>query len=366
MLITKLRHTTLFRSVSRHWLTIAFLLGFVTDTILLNRVDDIFDNFVLLAYVLLATSALLLFYVGVAERGPAFMARFFRRYAPVLMQYSFGGLLSGMLIFYGRSGDWLANAPFLLFIVAVIIGNELVGKRSDRLMYHIALYFVGLFSYVVFVIPVLIGEMGSAIFILSGLISLVLVTFVIQVLFRIIPNYLAINTQRIIFTIGLIYITFNVLYFTSLIPPIPLSLTTLEIVQSVETISAASVPKQYRITYEEQPWFRRLPLLKPVLHPTGDTIACFAQVYAPMRLSTEIFQHWEYKDTNGDWQEQSRIGYEIVGSNAQGYGGYTRISNFFSGEWRCSVETGRGQVLGREVVRLDVGGTVQKINVKIE
>ncbi|MCB9812508.1 DUF2914 domain-containing protein [Candidatus Nomurabacteria bacterium] len=354
------------RVAYHHWLTLSFVLGFLTDLILLNRIDDLVDNLILLFYVLLATTAMLLLYVGVAERGPGFLARFFKRYAPIAMQYAFGGLLSGMLIFYGRSGDWLASAPFLLLILAVIFGNELVGKRSDRLIYHIALYFIGLFSYIVLVIPVLTGKMGDAIFILSGLIALMLVTFVVQVLYRIVPHFMELNTKRIIVTLGGIYVGFNVLYFTSVIPPIPLSLTELRIVQSVESFSTSATTKSYRVATEVQPWYRRLPLVRPVLHPTGDSIACFARVYAPTRLTTEIFHRWEYQDESGDWQEQLHFGYEISGSNVGGYGGYTKTSNFFSGVWRCSVETKRGQVLGREVVRIDTAGQPKDIEVLIE
>jgi hypothetical protein len=340
------------RTIRRHWLTVGFFLGFFTDVLLLNRVDDLFDNLVLLFYVLLASVSLLLFYVGVAERGPAFLARFFSRYAPLAMQYSFGGLLSGMLIFYGRSGDWFASAPFLLIIVAVILGNEFVEKRSGRLVYQIALYFIGLFSYIVLVIPVVLGKMGNLIFLLSGVVALVLVTFVVQALYHILPHFMALNTSRVIVTIGFIYVGFNTLYFTNLIPPIPLSLTELAVVQSIETTSGEAALKTYRVTYEVQPWYRRLPFARPIVHPTGESIACFTRVYAPTKLSTTIYHRWQYQDEKGDWQEQSRIGYGISGSNENGYGGYTRISNFFPGVWRCSVETERGQVLGREVVTI--------------
>jgi hypothetical protein len=347
--------------VNHHWLTLAFVGGFITDMLLLNRIDDLVDNLILLFYVVLATTALLLLYIGVAERAPGKMARFFKRWTPTLMQYAFGGLLSGMLIFYGRSGDWIASAPFLLVILAVILGNELVEKRSDRLVYHIGLYFIGLFSYVVLVVPVITGRMGDGMFVLSGLIAVMIVSFVVQLLYRIVPHFMQLNTQRIIITLGAVYLGFNALYFLSVIPPIPLSLTQLEVVQSVERTSNGN----YRIVEEEQPWLRQLPFIRPILHPTGTSVACFARVYAPTRITTDIYHRWEFKDENGKWQEQFRFGYEITGSNAGGYRGYTRLSSFSDGVWRCSVETERGQVLGREVVRIvttdEPKGTIIKV-----
>jgi hypothetical protein len=350
------------KQVYRHWLTVAFVLGFITDSILLNRIDDLIDNIILLLYFLLATTTLLLLYVGVAERGPHFIHGALKKYTPILMQYAFGGLLSGMLIFYGRSGDWLASAPFLLLILAVVLGNEFVSKRSDRLIYHISVYFIGLFSYVVLVVPVLTGKMGDAIFILSGLISIMIVTFVVQLLYRIVPNFMMANTRRVIFSIGAIYIGFNSLYFLNIIPPIPLSLTELEVVQSVDKLSDGN----YRVVEEVQPWYRKMPFVNPILHPTGETIACFAQVYAPTRLSTDIFHRWEYKDENGDWQEHFRFGYEIAESNKSGYRGYTRMQSYFAGEWRCSVETKRGQVLGREVITIETTKEPKALRVVIK
>lgn len=96
---------TFSKVLRRHWLTVCFVLGFITDFLLLNQIDNVIDNSILVFYTVLATASLLLFYVGVTERGPAFSILFFRKYAPLGMQYAFGGLLSGMLIFYGRSGD---------------------------------------------------------------------------------------------------------------------------------------------------------------------------------------------------------------------------------------------------------------------
>jgi hypothetical protein len=353
---------TFFSLIHRHWLTVAFLLGFITDTILLNQIDNTVDNLILLFYVLLATTTILLLYIGVAERVPGIFARWLKKYTPIVMQYAFGGLLSGMLIFYGRSGDWIASAPFLLLILAVIIGNEIVGKRSDRLVYNIALYFIGLFSYIVLVVPVILGQMGDLIFIFSGAIALFIVILVVQILYRIIPNFMQVNTKRVIATIGFIYIGFNVLYFTNVIPPIPLSLTELEIEQSAVKLSSGN----YSIVSEEQPWYRKLPFVPNSIHPTGNSIACFARVYAPTRLETEIFHRWEYKNANGDWVERFRFGYPISGANQGGYRGFTVLENFTDGVWRCGVETKRGQVLGRATVIIDTTQPAGKIVTRIE
>lgn len=335
----------------QHWLTVSFIFGFLNDFLLLNGVDDIFDNIILLFYVVLATLSLLLFYVGISQKGPAFLTKRFVRFMPILIQYSFGGVLSGMLIFYGRSGSWLNNAPFLLLIILVILGNEFVSKRSDRLVYQLSLYFIGLFAYSVLVLPVVLGKMGDFIFFLSGVLALLVVTIVIQLLYRIVPNFMALNTRRTILAIGSVYVGFNVLYYTNIIPPIPLSLTQLNIVQSVDRIQTGG----YRVVYEDSPWWQGNPIFREKLHPVNSTISCFSRVFAPTRLTTTIFHRWEYKNVNGDWVEKLRLGYPISGSNRGGYRGYTTISSFTPGIWRCSVETERGQILGRKIVIIEKG-----------
>ena len=112
----------------------------------------------------------------------------------------------------------------------------------------------------------------------------------------------------------------------------------------------------YRVQYEEQPFYRELPLIPEVIHPLDGSIACFARVYAPTRLSTTIYHRWEYQDASGDWQERFRLGYDIAGVNENGYGGYTQVTSFSDGLWRCSVETERGQVLAQLRAQVQASG----------
>lgn len=348
--------------VKRYWLTVSFVIGFTVDLILLNRIDSLFDNLILLGNMLIATVSFVLLYVASSQRIPEWLSNKLYKYAPIFMQYGFGGLLSGMLVFYGRSGDFIASAPFLLVIVAVIFGNEFIVKRSDKLIYHIALYYIGVFSYSILILPVLLGRMGDGVFILSGVLALLLMLGLIRLLKLFIPNFIRVNSKRIILTIGFIYVGFNALYFSNVIPPIPLSLTHLEIAHAV----SRSDDGTYRITSEKQPWYRVYLPLQFVIHPSQSYIACFARVYAPTRLTTDIYHHWEYKNDAGQWVERFRLSYPISHVSLQGYRGYTQISSFTEGEWRCSVKTARGQVLGRESVLVDLKNPSGELVTRVE
>jgi Protein of unknown function (DUF2914) len=336
--------------VKKHWLTIAFVLGFITDYILLNRIDDTFDNLLLLFYVVLATVSILLLYVGIAEKMGSRPSAFVRKVAPLLMQYSFGGLFSGMLIFYSRSGALLASWPFLLLFIAAIYGNETVRNRGQQLVFNILAYFVGLFSYLVMVVPVFLGRMGPEIFVASGLLALVIVYMLVQLLSKIIPNYMAMQTKPIVFMVFGLFVGLNTLYFTNVIPPIPLSLQEIAIVHSVVKFGDSG----YQLTYEPVPWYRFDKKINATFHPSEtNSIACFTRVFAPSKIDVDIVHVWDYKNADGNWVEYFRKSYPITGKAVNGYRGWTQITVGQDGEWRCSVETNRGQVLGRTVFLID-------------
>ena len=352
-------------NIMRHWMTVSFIFGFVIDNLTLNRVDEWFDNFVLASYVVLAFISIVLLYASVAEKLPEKITPLGRKYLPLLVQFSFGGLLSGMLIFYGRSGAWLQSWPFLLIILLAIYGNETIKDRSSRLIYNLAIFFVGLMAYMVLLIPVLTGHMGAWIFIGSGLLALFIMYFCIQFLYRIIPRFMDMQMRAIVLTVGGIYMTFNFLYFTNIIPPIPLSLKELGVYHSVVRFENGT----YQLKWVENDWWQPFRQSDKIFYPKLATdVYCFASVFAPTKLNTDIFHRWEYKNNDGDWVEHAYIQYKINGGSSNGYRGYSQVSNYQAGKWRCSVETERGQVLGREVFEIaNIGASPDKpLEIRIE
>ena len=350
--------------LKRHWLTVAFFLGFIVDNITLNRVDQVFDNVLLFLYVVLAMSSVLFLYAGVAEKLPEKWLPYSRKYAPLLIQYAFGGLLSGMLIFYGRSGAWTESWPFLLVILFVIYGNETIRDRSGRLIFNLSMLFVGLFSWVVLIVPVFTGYMGPWVFIGSGLLAVLIMRLFVMILERIIPNFLKLQMRLLVFVLGSIYAAFNFLYFTNIIPPIPLSLKEVGIYHSVVRFENGD----YQLKYEPGAWWQFWKRSDTTFHPDeGNNIFCFAKVFAPTRLETDIYHSWDYYDEEaGKWIEHARLSYFISGGRGEGYRGYTLIENFRDGTWRCSVETARGQVLGREKFKVDSSQPAADLETRLE
>lgn len=353
-----------FHHLRRHWLTVAFIGGFLTDLLLLNRVDSLFDNLVLLMYVLLAMISIIALYAAAAGKLPESVTPYLRTYAPLVMQYGFGGLMSGMLIFYGRSASIVDSWPFLLIIAVLIYLNETVRDRSGRLVLTLSMFFVGLFSYVILVIPTFTGYMGAWVFLGSGILALLVMYGFLRILGLVIPNFLALQMRTVVFTIGSIFAALNFLYFLNIIPPIPLSIKDIGIYHSVVYFPDRL---EYQLEYEDGPWWHAWKRSDTAFHPTpGGNAFCFAKVFTPTRLNTDIYHRWEYKDPDEGWVTHARVHYPIFGGRDDGYRGYTQIGSFRDGTWRCTVETARGQVLGREKFRIDSSRPPEELVTRVD
>lgn len=340
-----------------HLLTVAFVGGFVVDNLTLNRVDQLFDNLVLAGYVVLAMSGLIYLYFGTSGKLGERIRMHASRWAPLAVQFAFGGLMSGLLVFYSRSGSWWTSWPFLFIMLAVIVGNEFIKRRSERLIFNLGVLFVALFSYVVLIMPVMLGRMGDEVFIVSGIVALVVFILFSKVLYRIVPHFMEMNTRMIILTTFAIYASLNVLYFTNLIPPIPLSMKEIGVYHNVEKRPEGG----YVLTYEKGPWYALWHQSDTTYHyALGNRVYCYASVFAPTRFKTTITHRWEYYDQNiRAWTHHEAISFPIDGGRADGYRGYSFIESVRDGTWRCSVETPRGQVIGRSVFTV-VTGTAPK------
>ncbi len=336
-----------------HWLTLAFILGFVVDNLTLTRVDQVFDNVILLLYIALAMFSILGLYAGISERFSERVNIFLKEKSPIVMQYAFGGLLSGMLIFYGRSSSIQDSWPFLLMILAVIFGNETIKDRAGRMVYNLVIFFVGLFVYLTLIIPVITGKMSAWVFVGSGTLAFVIMLLFLGILQRIIPKFMRLQKRNTVFIIGIIYCVFNVLYFTNIIPPIPLSLKHIGMYHTAERTEDG----RYVMQYESPEWWEWYRKSDTKFHTNGsDTIYCYAAIFAPSRLTTKVFHHWEfYKPKTGEWEDRGKIPYEIRGGRDGGYRGFTYNKSYEPGEWRCTVETERGQIIGRETFEVVKG-----------
>lgn len=321
----------------------ALIFGFIVDSFTLTRADLWFDNVVLLS--LLAISGIGIGIVNIVDakrwkRG--FFARI-RKVAPLAIQFAFGGLFSGLLVLYSRSASLSSSWPFLLLLLFLLIGNEFFKERYEHITFQVSIYFVGLFSYVTLVLPIIVKSLGPVIFLLGGVLSLAILFGLLRILSVFIFSQVRGSRERIFLSVGSIFIVINVLYFGNIIPPIPLSLKESGSYHRVERVGDA-----YIADSELARWYDVFDPI-PELHLVKGASAYFySSVFAPTDIKTNIVHHWERQTENGEWETVNRVTFGIFGGRDGGYRGYSVKERVSEGRWRVNVETARGQVIGRE------------------
>ncbi len=326
----------------RHISAISILSGFAVDIFTLERIDLALANLLLIVYLSVVGVAIILVNLHEAGRlkrlseGAHFWLYFF-------MQFSFGGLFGRFLIYYGRSGSLYTSWPLILLFALLLLGNEFVRKYYSKMRVQIGFFFLSLFAFLIFYIPLLIGKIGIDIFLLSGVVSLALIFLYITLLSNLIPERLAQRKKSLLVLVGSIYLTLNLLYFWNIIPPIPLSLREAGVYHSV-----AKYASSYRLEGENVGWLGALRKYEPVRLSSGRPLYVYSAVFAPTDFDTDIVHQWQYYDAQkNEWMDSSKIKFPIVGGSDRGYRGYSLKTNVAPGLWRVDVATTGGQVIGR-------------------
>lgn len=322
----------------------AMLVGFAFDVALAKRPDSPTDNILLLTYLFAAAAFIVILNRREMLRKEKTSAE--PLFLLLILQFCFGGLSSNLLVLYGHSGTLAGSALFLGMLAALVVGNEYLRTRYTRLRFNIAVYYFLLLTYCVIAVPTfLFHSVGTLIFILSGLMSLLIMAGFTLVLWSTVLYRTARGLPDTIIIVATIFALFNGLYFLDVIPPVPLSVKNIGIYHSVLKQSSDG----YLATYEPAPWweFWKDTSSTYTLMP-GESAFCFSSVFAPTGLATSVYHRWEeYDPQTNDWQTMSRVAFSISGGRSEGYRGWTMKSNLAPGQWRCDVETGSGALIGR-------------------
>jgi len=327
----------------------AVLFGFTVDSLTLRRIDLWAEHVVILSYILIAAVAILLMHLyneGKLRRWQIFNQADW--WVPLVMQFAFGGLFSVFLVFYGRAGSLSANWLFLLMLVGFLIGNEFFRRRYRRLTFNITVWYTAVLAYCIFAIPILVNQIGGWVFILSGIVSLAIVSGFVYGISLISPRSLRLYKNTVIAGISAVFALTTLLYFTHAVPPIPLSLQEVRVAYNVNRSTSGN----YTLTVPDRPLYKQLLPRDAIAVGSGQPVYFYSSVFAPTQFDTRIVHNWQhYKD--GRWRSKSRISYPLVGGRAGGYRGYSFKRNLTEGRWRVSVETDNGRLIGQETFRIN-------------
>lgn len=343
---------------------LAFLVGFIWDNLTLRRIDLLFENLTFILNIFIVAASIVLINAYESRRLRLKILEKVARFLPLLMQFSFGGLFSAFFVFYSRSASIISSWPFLLFLLVLFIGNDFFRKRYIKLTFQMSVFFIALFSYSAFLIPILTGKIGDTIFITSGIAALLGIGALIYLLFEVTPEKIRQNKKALILSIGTIFAFFHILYFTNIIPPIPLSLKEIGIYHSLERINSDKYI--YEVSFEPAPWYLFFKKQSFVFHWTsGQPVFAYSAVFAPTKLDTKIYHRWLYFDEGSrDWTESARIGFPITGGRDGGYRGYSVKYNLKPGKWRVEVITEQDKVLGHQTFKVVIQDVYPKIKLE--
>lgn len=337
----------------------ALLVGFLWDTITLTRIDYLFEVVVLGTHLGLVTLWIIVINLYDAKVLTVTPFGFIRRIAPILMQVSFGALLSGLTVFYLKSSSFTITFLFVLILVGLLIGNEFFRTRYQRLVFQSALLFVVATTLFTLYLPVQVQAVGAWVFLLASVLALLYVFLVLWILNFFMRERIQKRRGAIVGILSVFFIGMQILYFTNIVPPVPLALKDRGIYHDVDRVG-----DQYRVTKENQSFINTITPGQTLHIFPGQSIAAYASVFAPNKLTTNLVHEWQYKDEGGSWVTASTISYKIDGGRDKGFRGYTQKSALFEGEWRVNVTTERGQVLGR--IPFTLKNAVENPNLSVE
>lgn len=332
-----------------------FIGGFIWDSLTLGRIDRLYDRVVLCTY--LFSLSVCLYMYNVADDGK-WRGTFFEKYEeylPLAIQFFLGGLSSAFVIYFSRSVTFSKTFLFFVILVFLLFGNELLKHRISNKYLQFSLFFFVNFTFCTFFIPVLIKQMSTFIFIISGLVALGTTLALIIFIYSVSPS-----TRREIHegkTLGLVigmYIIINLFYHFNLIPPVPLALDTGMVAHNVKKING-----DYQVTYQEEVWYKfwRENSLKYIYEP-GTKVFVFTSIFAPTDLKKKVAHRWKWwNPEREEWEIADEIGYEITGGRDRGYRGFTYKNNIREGLWEVDVVTKEGQVLGIIDFEIEIDST---------
>ena len=340
----------IYKYLEKYTPLLSFAAGFGWDSATLSRIDRLVDNLILLTYIALLGFIIVLF--NLVEKGvpgkPIWYK--YKSWYPLAIQFLFGGLFSAYVIFYSQSAAFTKTDLFLALLVILLISTEFLKELYRNIYAEMTLYFLACFSFLTFFLPVITREISLRTFLAGGLISLLILIGL--VLFLYYHSALKSREQmiRLWIAIGVAFGLVNLFYWLNWIPPVPLSVKSAGIYHRV-----VHDGESYHLFFEQPEWYQRWRNYDAQFHHApGDTVFCFASIFAPTALNTDVYHRWQkYLPTQKQWITTDRLRYQITGGRDGGYRGYTFKKRVTPGQWRVDVETSNHKLLSRINFRIE-------------
>lgn len=319
-----------------------FLGGFLWDALTLKRIDSWVDHLFMASYLFGLGGSIWLILSKPKPRNP--QLKTLVGFAPLFLQFFLGGLFSAYVVFFFKSVSLWSTYVYVALLLVFLLGNEWINHKRTSTTMSSVVFTLAIFSYLCFTIPVLTRTISNWSFILTvGLTASLSFLFWwwIERSGHIDLMSFAKSVAAICCTLLLV----SFAYFGNYIPPVPISLKTGGIYLNAERADN----DRFRLVFEEESWrFPWQEYNKSISYNVGDTLYCFAAVFAPIKLETALIHKWQRKIPNSDqWETTDELDYRIVGGRDGGFRGITFKRNISPGEWRVDIMTETEKTIGR-------------------
>jgi len=325
--------------------------GFVFDTVAVGRPDSWHLVAQQALYLAIVTAVLAqMFFVPdePALDGLSPVKRWYYRYRLAILSFFLGTLLNLYTLFFFKSSSLLVSFSFLLGMAALLLLNEFGPFKRLGLSFKFALLSLCGLSFCATVVPILFGQIGVTVFLVSMAVGCLPMLALAAWIRRRAPDQFPRARNQILVPFGGVLVAFLAAYLFRVIPPVPLSIPFIGVYHAVERAQ-----DEYRLSHERPAWrfwhngdqeFRAQP---------GDRVFVFFRVFSPTRFADEVRIQWFHRQQGG-WVPQDTIPIKITGGRAEGFRGYGFKTNYQPGEWKVQVETADGREIGRIYFTLEV------------
>jgi hypothetical protein len=313
----------------------AFLSGFVWDAFTLGREIKPVDLLILSAYFVAAAVILVLMGRRVTFR--------FSSKLNLALQFLFGGMFSALVVLYFLSSAGVKGFMVVLALALILVTNEFLGERYDRLSLSWALFGVCGVMLLNFLLPYLTRSIHPIWFYASlGAASAVVLAL----------RKLSRNEDAVLWPTLAAAAFLAVLHLVNLIPPVPLVARATVVSSELAREGDAYVMRGRSV--------RGFWPLRPrtLVRDEGQPVYCFTSVFVPRGIETTITHRWMRLDAaSGRWETTDRISFRIAGGRRDGYRGYSRKRTVSDGEWMVVAEAESGAAIASTRFRISTGAS---------
>jgi len=320
-----------------------FVAGFLFDTLAVGRIDKLHNIIHQASYLSLCA-----FFTSLELRElygkftPPARLKNAWRYHTGATHFMLGTLLNIYTLFYFKSASLGTSFVFLVLLAGLLAVNELKPFENSGTILRMTLFSLCLVSYFTYLIPTLVGSIGTLPFLGTLTASTLCVAGLAWWLKGHLPDPIPIVKRHLLIPYATVALGFAALYFLKVIPPVPLSLSSIGVYHDVQRegdrFALTMTRSRWRFWERGDQTFTARP---------GDSIHCFISVFSPTNFKERLQVRWQFRDPEEGWLDADTIPLDITGGRDEGWRGHTRKSNYKPGRWRVRVETSDRRELGR-------------------